>query len=709
MGTVNVTLGDGKKLNLILGQQLENAVTAVVFDFSAWQTEFGSGTLGLSVQRHGDTQPYAVVPTVSGTNATWNITELDTAYKGVGEVQVTYTVGSVVKKSTVYKFTVYRSLGENGEYPSPGQTWQEEIEDELADVKQDLGYGFDSLGLLDINSDKWETGGIYSATGANNPYWPNYLRTKDYISVTTGEKILFISDTAQVKADLYTYNDNGFVAYGVNLSNGGIYTIPSNVTKIRFVLYHETQAITKFDLLEHVIICSDNAQDIYDFFFNNSSVIGAQATISSNILVSSSNASSYPDVNLFPNRTIINVLSSANIANKPFSSCTVITTGFSITTTTPYGGSKQIAIDNNTGAIATRSHDGTNWSDWNNVYTYVDSRFTKATNILVNSSNASSYPNVGTFPNRSIINVLGSANIIGKPFSSCVIITTGYNTTSSAPYGGSKQLAFDNNSGSMASRSYDGTNWSEWTYSDHIFKADNTNFIEIIEKALSVTNATVILASGTYNLFDSTHDETYWKNKRPATRYCGINLKNGIKVVGDGIVNLDANYTGSDEDIKENFSVFNIAGSCEIRNINIDASNICYLIHDDPRIVSNENNSCVVHGCKLMHNGTDHTFTSGAPMCIGAGESNNSYREYTDNVLDSTYDRSANVHTATNGKGKYIITGNYFIKGTLGFTAFGDGSGRIEGIVSNNSLPVNSVNNSSGASTPYTFNNVIRG
>ena len=138
MGTVNVTLGDGKKLNLILGQQLENAVTAVVFDFSAWKTEFGSGTLGLSVQRHGDTQPYAVVPTVSGTNATWNISELDTAYKGVGEVQVTYTVGTKVKKSVVYKFTVQRSLGENGEYPSPGQTWQQEIEADIADVKQDL-------------------------------------------------------------------------------------------------------------------------------------------------------------------------------------------------------------------------------------------------------------------------------------------------------------------------------------------------------------------------------------------------------------------------------------------------------------------------------------------------------------------------------------------------------------------------------------------
>lgn len=139
MSVVNVTLGDGKKLNLPLGRQGENEVTAVVFDFSAWSTEFGSGTLSLSVQRHGDELPYAVTMTTSGTNATWTISDLDTAYKGTGEAQVKYTVGTKVKKSAVYKFTVNKSLGQNGEYPSPGQTWQEEIEDELDDVKQDLG------------------------------------------------------------------------------------------------------------------------------------------------------------------------------------------------------------------------------------------------------------------------------------------------------------------------------------------------------------------------------------------------------------------------------------------------------------------------------------------------------------------------------------------------------------------------------------------
>lgn len=138
MGTVNVTLGEDTRLNLILGQQLENAVTSVVFDFSAWQTAYGSGTLALSVQRPGDEQPYAVTLTTSGTDATWSVTNLDTAYKGVGHIQLTYTVGSAIKKSVVYKFTVYESLGANGEYPSPGQTWQEEIEDELDDVKQDL-------------------------------------------------------------------------------------------------------------------------------------------------------------------------------------------------------------------------------------------------------------------------------------------------------------------------------------------------------------------------------------------------------------------------------------------------------------------------------------------------------------------------------------------------------------------------------------------
>lgn len=138
MGTINVTLGDATELNLLLGQQLENEVNEVVFDFSAWKTAYGSGDIDLSVQRHGDAMPYPVTLTVSGTDATWTITDTDTACKGIGEAQVTYKVGDVVKKSVVYKFTVYRSIGENGEYPAPGSTWCDQVEQDIADIKADL-------------------------------------------------------------------------------------------------------------------------------------------------------------------------------------------------------------------------------------------------------------------------------------------------------------------------------------------------------------------------------------------------------------------------------------------------------------------------------------------------------------------------------------------------------------------------------------------
>ena len=138
MSTVNVTLGSDTQLNLPLGRQLENAVTSVVFDFSAWNTAYGSGTLSLSVLRPGDTTPYAVTLTVNSTNATWSVSSIDTAYEGIGEIQLTYKVGTAVKKSVKYKFTVYGSLGANGEYPSPGQTWQENIEDDISDIKSDL-------------------------------------------------------------------------------------------------------------------------------------------------------------------------------------------------------------------------------------------------------------------------------------------------------------------------------------------------------------------------------------------------------------------------------------------------------------------------------------------------------------------------------------------------------------------------------------------
>ena len=142
MGTVNIDLSSDTQLNMILGQQDETEVREVVFDFSGWYTTYGSGTISLSVQRSKDQWPYEVELTVDNTNhtATWTITDTDTGYAGVGMVQITYTVGTAKKKSVVYRFTVYKSLGATGNVITPVQlqTWMDEVDQEITDIKQDL-------------------------------------------------------------------------------------------------------------------------------------------------------------------------------------------------------------------------------------------------------------------------------------------------------------------------------------------------------------------------------------------------------------------------------------------------------------------------------------------------------------------------------------------------------------------------------------------
>ena len=142
MSTINIDLGEATQLNVLVGQQDENEVQSVVFDFSDWYTAYGSGTLSLSIQRSKDEWPYAGELTIDSANhtGTWEISDTDSAYAGVGQIQLSYTVGTAVKKSVVYRFTVYRSLGANGNVITPVQIQDfiDEVEDALEDIEADI-------------------------------------------------------------------------------------------------------------------------------------------------------------------------------------------------------------------------------------------------------------------------------------------------------------------------------------------------------------------------------------------------------------------------------------------------------------------------------------------------------------------------------------------------------------------------------------------
>ena len=128
-----------------LGIRGENDVTRVVLDFSSWSAELGSGVVQLLLKRSGDTSPYPVVLTQSGTEAAWTVSSTDLAKKGELLAEWKYTVGTQVKKSFALRFVVLQDIGNAGSAPAPFEDWLEQLTAIAADAEgaalsiQDMG------------------------------------------------------------------------------------------------------------------------------------------------------------------------------------------------------------------------------------------------------------------------------------------------------------------------------------------------------------------------------------------------------------------------------------------------------------------------------------------------------------------------------------------------------------------------------------------
>ena len=113
---------------LFIGRRGENEVTEVVFDFTEWQEQFGTGVIDLYVKRNLDIDAYPVVLSVDGTIATWLVTAADTDVVGNGKIEYVYTVNEKIAKSAVFQFFVGDDIGESStEPPEHYQSWLEQL------------------------------------------------------------------------------------------------------------------------------------------------------------------------------------------------------------------------------------------------------------------------------------------------------------------------------------------------------------------------------------------------------------------------------------------------------------------------------------------------------------------------------------------------------------------------------------------------------
>lgn len=141
-----------------IGRQGENEVETVQFDISGWAEEYGDGTFTLLHQRSRDTAPYECPIAIDGETVSWIIRNTDTAYGGLGEAQLIYTVNEAVAKSVIFKTKTYNSLDGEVVFPDPYDDWLREIHEDAEVVRESMGEISEIETAMDAYAIEWNNG-----------------------------------------------------------------------------------------------------------------------------------------------------------------------------------------------------------------------------------------------------------------------------------------------------------------------------------------------------------------------------------------------------------------------------------------------------------------------------------------------------------------------------------------------------------------------
>lgn len=133
MRVINVSLNELETKVLMIGFQGENEITQVRIDAAEILTDYPNATPTLIVKPLFGFA-YPVIVAMESTDVVWNIDNSVLSIHGDGEIQLTFTSGSVIAKSYVGRIRIKRSLAVNGEAPDPIETWEQAATAKLAEV-----------------------------------------------------------------------------------------------------------------------------------------------------------------------------------------------------------------------------------------------------------------------------------------------------------------------------------------------------------------------------------------------------------------------------------------------------------------------------------------------------------------------------------------------------------------------------------------------
>lgn len=211
---------------------------------------------------------------------------------------------------------------------------------------------------------------------------------------------------------------------------------------------------------------------------------------------------------------------------------------------------------------------------------------------------------------------------------------------------------------------------------------------EALAFALTLKNTVIHLGYGYWDVINELGEEYM---NHVSSKQQGPVIGNGCKLICNDRATIAANYTGTNDTIREFFSALNTgAGGCSIINARIVTSNIRYSIHDD----RGEDTDAYINefiGCRISHNNGFYD------RCIGGGFGINgvvnikdcrftgkeggavvSYHNTADGAWNDTASQSAMSYLT--------FTGNYSNTGTFYVVQFGKSTAHSTALVTNNYL-----------------------
>ena len=256
---------------------------------------------------------------------------------------------------------------------------------------------------------------------------------------------------------------------------------------------------------------------------------------------------------------------------------------------------------------------------------------------------------------------------------------------------------------------------------------DYTSLTRAILENADKKGITIRLMPGTYNLFNEFKDyygNDYFDNYNTNPER-GIELKNGITLIGCRNAKIVFNYTGSNTQVMTRFSPFNCnEGGFTMIGINLEASKCRYCVHDE-----RGSNSDVYHSiyknCNFkLDNSQNDEWSNGMACCIGGGLGVNGSIVIKDCIFEGIRKTGADNRiilyhnsAASGAKSVVVISGNYLKNdGKMVFSCYGQSTEITDISCSNNNMGASILFDHAGVvpEAPnenivlYEWNNVIR-